>query len=331
MAFYSNAIAVAPPTEQIREKLADESTLRRLSQAEGEHPGIRQRIWGLDARTDPTVTFQEYRFWAKIEREMEEVEYKRFQASNPNKGFIGGIKSYFTSNVYEDAKKHESPGMIQDNPSQSSGVEKEPELLDADGKVQGIAPSNLTEYDADWRVAARALRTASWGSIFFLVTTDILGWSGTPYTFSSVGYGLGVGIFIIFALAAMASGLMIWRTYLALDSSRFPMLSFGDPFLRLFGPKMRHFVNVLQAFQQFCSVAVIILGNAQIIAQVNGEKLCFIVCLLITVWIGMASGVIRALKHLGWVCNLAVWMNVTSFIIMSVPSPLYLRVLVCIH
>jgi hypothetical protein len=37
-----------------------------------------------------------------------------------------------------------------------------------------------TVTDLEWRQASRAARTASWGSIFFLITTDILGPSGAP-------------------------------------------------------------------------------------------------------------------------------------------------------
>lgn len=160
------------------------------------------------------------------------------------------------------------------------------------------------------------LDTYTDGGIFRNV--QILGWGATPYTFSSVGYGLGVGIFVLMGLAAMASGIFIWRTFLGLDSSRYPMMSFGDPFLRLYGKKTRHFINVLQAFQMFCTVAVIILSNGQILSQLVSFKLCFIVCLIIPLIVGIASGFMRALKHLGWFCNLAVWLNTISFIIMSV-------------
>lgn len=101
---------------------------------------------------------------------------------------------------------------------------------------------DMTVTDAEWRTAARALRTASWGTIFYLITTDILGWSGAPFVFASVGYGPGVALYVIFGLAAAFAGYNIWTVFLGLDSSRFPVLSFGDPFLRLFGKRSRHFI-----------------------------------------------------------------------------------------
>jgi len=42
------------------------------------------------------------------------------------------------------------------------------------------SPTTVAVTDEEWRVAARALRTSSWGTIFFLITTDILGWASTP-------------------------------------------------------------------------------------------------------------------------------------------------------
>jgi len=114
--------------------------------------------------------------------------------------------------------------------------------------------------------------------------------------------------------------LMIWTTYIALDSSRYPMLSFGDPFFRLFGPKTRDFINVTQAFQMFCSVCVVLMGNSQILSQLADAKVCYIAIVIINMVIGMASGWLRALKHLGWLCNCAVWINIVSFIIICVAA-----------
>lgn len=49
-------MAVAPPTEQMRELTATDSQLRRQSQASGAHVGIRQRQWGIAARVDSSVS-----------------------------------------------------------------------------------------------------------------------------------------------------------------------------------------------------------------------------------------------------------------------------------
>ena len=91
-------MAIAPPTERMRELTATDTQLRRASETPGAHIGIRQRQWGIAARVDHSVTFEEYKFWAKIERQMEEEEYQRRLEHTHDQGFIGGIKDYFTKN-----------------------------------------------------------------------------------------------------------------------------------------------------------------------------------------------------------------------------------------
>ena len=62
---------------------------------DGQPHGLREREWGLNARMDRTVTFEEYNFWAKIEREMEKVEQTAYMDSVKDQGKLGGFKSYF--------------------------------------------------------------------------------------------------------------------------------------------------------------------------------------------------------------------------------------------
>jgi hypothetical protein len=314
-------MAITAPTEQIREKGATDDEIRQMEQ-EGTHPGVRHRIWGLQARLDPSVTFEEFTYWAKIERELEDEDYRRYTAVTGGGGILGSIKGYFKNNPYEDAKIQESRE-LQANEQSLQVSEKKANVASNsasdssdEGAVSPIGPPPY-ELDAEWRLAARALRNAGWGTIFYLITTDILGWSQTPYVFANTGYGLGVGIFVLMGLAAFASGIMIWRTFLGLDSSRYPILSFGDPFLRLYGPRMRHFINFMQSLQMFLSVAVVLLGNTGIIAQLGGNaNLCYVVCGIISLVVGMASGYMRSLKHLGWFCNMSVWINIVTFLIM---------------
>lgn len=313
--------AVTAPTEQMLELTADEDEKRRMSTDPNAHPGMAERLWGFEARLNPDVTYEEFTYWAKIERELEAEEYRRYKLRTAGQGFIGNFKSYFVSNAYEDAARHDT----STSHALGSSAEK---ASKADGNVgvvatgdQSLSPSPIAPHsgdlDAEWRQASRALRTAGWGAIFYLITTDILGWGQTPYVFSCTGYGLGAGIFVLMGVAAGASGFMIWQTFLALDSSRFPMVTFGDAFFRLFGSQARHWINVLQSFQMFMSVAVVLLGQTLILAQIAGPaNLCLVVCGIISLVVGVASGYMRALKQLGWFCNASVWINVVSFIIM---------------
>lgn len=208
-------MAITAPTEQIRETVATSDELRKMEQ-DGTHVGIRQRKWGLEARLDPTVTFEEFTYWAKIERELEDEEYRRYTAVTGGNGLLGSIKDYFKTNPYEDAKIQESRE-LQVNEQSLQISEKKADVAVNSGDEGSISPIGPPSYDldAEWRTAARALRNAGWGTIFYLITTDILGWSQTPYVFSNTGYGLGVGIFVLMGLAAFASGIMIWRVFLS--------------------------------------------------------------------------------------------------------------------
>lgn len=297
-------------------ELHDPSEVRKMS-VTGEHPGIRERQWGLNARMDHTVSFEEYLYWAKIEREMEIEENRHHVAALKEGGVTGRFKEYFS--MKKIPKMAGTPTTIEsekghtiEKVKQHSGSESE------DQTVTPIAPTH--DFDAEWRTAARALRTSGWMTIFYLITTDILGWSQTPYVFASAGYGLGVGIFVLFGIAAAASGLMIWKTFLALDSSRYPVLSFGDPFFRVFGVWAGHTINIGQALQMFCSVAVVLTGNSQIFSQLVNGKVCYIAVIIINLVIGMASGWLRTFKQLGWICNFAVWINIVTFIIVCVAA-----------
>lgn len=316
MSVLPGPLGITAPTEQMRETGASLDEIHK-AQVQGTHPGIRQRQWGLAARNDPTVTFEEYTYWAKIERELEDEESRRYQASVTEGGILGSIKGYFKSNPYEDAKVVYQSREVPDNEDSTQwSAEKKAVEGGEEAAVTPIPPSVRDELDAEWRTASRALRIAGWGSIFYLITTDILGWGQTPYVFANTGYGLGVGIFFLMGLAAFASGIMIWKTFLGLDSSRFPVVSFGDPFFRLYGSYARHFINFMQALQMFLSVAVVLLGQTGIIAQLGGSaNLCFVVCGIISLVVSMASGYLRSLKHLGWFCNFAVWLNIVTFII----------------
>jgi hypothetical protein len=307
--------AIAAPTEQLRELTADSKEARRMSADPNVHPGYGERQWGFASRLARDVSFEEFTYWAKVERDLEDEEFRRFQEHTSSLGFGGKVKAYFVKQPYQDSKTHEDAtgGAITD---EKLGKVAEGAVSSDNGSPRPISP-NRGDLDADWRQASRALRTTGWVSVFYLITTDILGWGQCPYVFSNTGYGIGVGIFVLMGIAAFLSGLMIWKTFLRLDSSRFPLVTFGDVFFRLFGPKTRHFINILQSLQMFLSVAVVQLSQTNIIAQLAvSTNLCYVVCGVISLLVGMASGAMRSLKSLGYFCNAAVWINIITFIVM---------------
>ena len=151
-----------------------EQQMRRPSHFSAEKPQVMDRVWGFAARTDSSVTYEEYVYWAKIEREMEVEEEKVFQAEHGSP-LKDSIKNSFTKNGRAQMKADKQARLEQ---LQTLGEKKGPTSpSDSDN---GHQTDQLKVSDAEWRNAARALRTASWGQAFFLITTDILGWSGAP-------------------------------------------------------------------------------------------------------------------------------------------------------
>ena len=171
----SHAIVGLPrtaPTAPVLEAL-EADPIRKYSLQEDTHPGIRERVWGLNARTDASVTFEEFVYWAKIERDLEREENRQFKANHGPTTVMSVFKGRFSKGVHHENAKRSAR-------AKENRDEKSDPTIDTTAVGPSPPTSAVAVTDAEWRVAARALRTASWGSIFFLVTTDILGWSGAP-------------------------------------------------------------------------------------------------------------------------------------------------------
>ena len=101
------------------------------------------------------------------------------------------------------------------------------------------------------------------------------------------------------------------------------MMSYGDPFFRLFGKKSRHAINIAQSLQQFLTVAVLILGKTVNLTQLSKGKVCFSGMMCIVLIIGMLSGIIRSLTKIGWLSNAAVFINIANFLIIMIAAATY--------
>jgi hypothetical protein len=137
---------------------------------------IFQRTWGLRARVDPTVTFEEYVYWAKIERAEEYENNRLYKEERGPLNFTKVIKNRFSKGIHHEEKKKREAALA------AIGGITGSETDEKGGIITDIStpPRSGAVTEEEWKTAARALKTASWGTIFFLVTTDILGWSSTP-------------------------------------------------------------------------------------------------------------------------------------------------------
>ncbi|KAJ7785066.1 putative amino acid transporter [Mycena maculata] len=226
----------------------------------------------------PDVTFEEYYYYAQLTRAEED--------SQP----VTGYETTLFSLVF---------------PSKSEG-----------GVVREKSSSgNAVISDEEWADASRALRTATRGAAFYLITTDILGPFGLPYAFATMGWGPGIALYTVFAALAGYSGYLLWDVFLGLDSYQFPVLSFGDLGYRLYGRWMRYLFNFLQGVQLLLNVGLIVISNGEALSQATKFRLCFIVCCLIWALVGFFVGQIRTLQKFGWLANLAVWLNLICMFI----------------
>ncbi|KAH7910080.1 transmembrane amino acid transporter protein-domain-containing protein [Hygrophoropsis aurantiaca] len=237
-----------------------------------------------------------YLYHAEIQRQQEKDDDLHDDKEN-----TGGFLTKFFKSGSRGVPTKEVAGARRDSLSSSASEKKQ---------MQGVAPIAPGEY----RTASGALRTATWGSVFYLITTDILGPYSTPYAFNAVGYGPGVACFFVFGVMAAYGGLLLWWMFLKLDSSRYPVRTFGDLGYRIYGHWFRHVVNILQTIQLIFNVAIIILGNGQGLSQMAKFRLCFSVCNVVWTLGGMILGQIRTLRKFGSVANLAIWMNVLVLI-----------------
>lgn len=185
---------------------------------------------------------------------------------------------------------------------------------EASGEVSGgdtpDEKSSQTSHERELDNARRALRTAHWVSVFFLITTDILGPFNAPFALSQVGYVPGVILYVVMGAIACYTGLILWKLYCHLDSHKYPIKTYSDLGHRILGNWFKHICTVLQSVQLIINVGTICLSNAQSVEEIaNNHKFCFSIAILMWALFGMVIGQIRTLKSYGWLANSAVWLN----------------------
>ncbi|CAN6674892.1 hypothetical protein TRVA0_070S00430 [Trichomonascus vanleenenianus] len=225
------------------------------------------------------VPMEEYLYQARLTREVEAQPDHKLSTGASAIPFYGAYKHFF-------GKKNE------DQREETSG----------DSFSETEKPSELEN-------ASRVLRNATWLSVFYLITTDILGPTSAPYAVSQLGYVPGSLIFFLLGAAAAYTGYSLWKQFLALDSFRYPLRNYGDIVGRVFGKKVRYAVDFLQALQLLCNVAVIILGNGNGLSQMVRGRTCYAILVFIWAVAGMVVGQIKTLQKFGFLANLAIWMN----------------------
>lgn len=138
----------------------------------------------LRALHDRNVTFQEYQYYARLTRE----EQDALPPAQAGKNLL----AYIVPNLQKSALTEVETVEV----NTSSGDNRK----------------RIT--DEEWVNASRALRTATAGAVFYLITTDILGPFGLPYAFATTGWGPGVALYTVFGVMAGFSGYLLWDCFM---------------------------------------------------------------------------------------------------------------------
>jgi hypothetical protein len=310
--------------------------------------GPMRTAYQLHQSMDPTILFEEYLHYAKItrreEREAEKAlkqkwSFKRMIKNRFSTGKTSPPTTVAVQSPTTDDEKHEET-------TAESGVP-----FDAFNNLTYSHPSHVS--DAEWKALSRGVRTVGWSTCFYLITSDIIGPFGIPYILPKILLELKADVLSVghshssdtvlelrcsrfldlllrckitclstksckYADIIYSAGFYLWWIFIEMDSDRYPLRDYGAAFYRVFGPTSRHIINVLQSLQMILTLGSLILGMGQSIAQVSAgtsKPVCFVVCLLIFVILGVGLGQVRTLQRLGWLSNFAVWMNVLAVII----------------
>ena len=144
----------------------------RLSGKEGEFAGqgvVAYTRPQMRALHDKSITFEEYHYYALQSRAEEDGNHRTVRGAGQTRGFLSTIipgKGSLTKASCEERRESMIPAANLSVPDNRAIVT-----------------------DEEWTNASRAIRTATAGAIFFLITTDILGPFALPYAFATTGWG----------------------------------------------------------------------------------------------------------------------------------------------
>lgn len=260
-----------------------------------------------------------YQYYAALEREREDADTRPV----PDAPWTVAFKT-LTGRRHQIVGAHEPhPTTTIDNTTFPTGKDAEKRGL-AQGHTTTVgSPDDGSMSEEEKLSAYRIMRVASWQIVFYLITTDILGFSSSPYAFQQLGFGPGVLVYTFFFLLAFAGGQVLWRLYMSMDSEKFPITCYADLGERTFGKFVRHFFNILQSLQLVFNVAILIIGCGTKLATIIKYKFCYIALCVFWALLGMIAGQIKSFRNFAWFTNINIWLNLALMIIVMAASGVY--------
>ncbi|SPO23615.1 related to neutral amino acid permease [Ustilago trichophora] len=274
-------------------------------------PGLAPVPALYEAPPQSGISLEEYMFYAQIQREQEKLYGAAGVAVEPSApNGAGYLEDANEKHVFEKTSQHSG--------SAETGAVK-PHVNNTDASTFDQL-DGLSEVEKESRNAHRAIKTASWVGVFYLITTDILGPYGAPYAMSQNGWVTGNVMYIVMGFCAWWCGILLWKLFMQVDSARYPVKTYGDLGERIVGYPMRWTFNALQTLQLIINVGLICLTNGQALSQVisgapGNANLCFSVCVVIFALIGMAFAQVQTFRGLGFAASTAVYQNLIIVVV----------------
>ncbi|CEP61063.1 uncharacterized protein LALA0_S02e05908g [Lachancea lanzarotensis] len=187
-------------------------------------------------------------------------------------------------------------------------------------QIESDPHSNVFSVKLD---SQRALRIAKASSVFFLITTDILGPTNAPYAVAQMGWAPGVILYVLFGVFAALGGYILNRCFCKVDSNNYPIRTYSDLAARTMAPWTKFPLAILQFIQLILNCGVLLLGTAQAVSQMQivskgHDNFCFTVDILVWALLCMIVGQIKSFGKFSYIANSAVWMNIAICIITMV-------------
>ncbi|BEJ11713.1 hypothetical protein CspHIS471_0201730 [Cutaneotrichosporon sp. HIS471] len=282
--------------------------------------------WAEDAIDDPTMNAQPlevYMYYAAIERAREDADTRPVPDS-PITVLVKRVTGRRTRIVYPDGQpKDQSRGWLRRRlraePAPSlpeTAVEEKRDTDTKDIENVEVGPGLLDVLSPPERASAyRLLRSASWQLVFFLITTDVLGWYTAPMAFAQLGYGPGVLVYTCFWALAFASGQILWRMYMSLDSEQYPVKCYADLGERTYGRFVRHVFNVLQSLQLVFNTAMLIIMSGQGLAEIIDWKFCYLALNVFFALLGAILSQFKTIRGLGIFTVIGTVLNVIVMVL----------------
>lgn len=160
----------------------------------------------------------------------------------------------------------------------------------------------------------RLLRIARSHSVFFLITTDIVGAVNAPYAIAQVGYVPGITLYVLLGAAALFRCWLLNYCYCKFDSNNYPVRTFSDLAARMVAPWFRYSFALLRFIQMLLAYGSLLLGTAQALSQMlvvnrRNNNIFFTVDILVWALLCVIVGQISSLGKFAHIANTTVWMN----------------------